>query len=40
VRDGRLAPVVGSRHPLAEGAQALRELEARESVGKPVLVVR
>jgi NADPH2:quinone reductase len=40
VRDGRLAPLVGSRHPLAEGAQALRELEARESVGKPVLVVR
>jgi NADPH2:quinone reductase len=40
VRDGRLAPLVGSRHPLAEGAQALRELEARESIGKPVLVVR
>ena len=40
VREGRLAPLVGSRHPLADGAQALRELEARESVGKPVLVVR
>jgi NADPH2:quinone reductase len=40
VREGRLAPLVGSRHALADGAQALRELDARESVGKPVLVVR
>jgi NADPH:quinone reductase len=33
-------PLIGSRHPLADGAQALRELEARESVGKPVLLAR
>lgn len=39
VRQGRLAPLIGSRHPLEDGAEALRELESRESVGKPVLVV-
>lgn len=40
VRAGKLNPMVGSRHALAEGAQALRELEARESIGKPVLLAR
>ncbi|TMK41807.1 MAG: NADPH:quinone oxidoreductase family protein [Actinobacteria bacterium] len=39
-REGRLAPIVGSTYPLAEGAQALRELAERRAVGKPVIRVR
>lgn len=40
VRAGAIDPVIGSRYSLAEGAQALRELDARESIGKPVLLAR
>lgn len=38
--EGRLDPVIGARYPLADGAQALRDLEARRAVGKLVLEVR
>ncbi|MFP2911996.1 NADPH:quinone oxidoreductase family protein [Pyxidicoccus sp. 3LFB2] len=37
---GVLEPVVGSVFPLEQGAQALRELEARRATGKVVLRVR
>ncbi|HZI16232.1 MAG TPA: NADPH:quinone oxidoreductase family protein [Myxococcus sp.] len=37
---GILQPVVGSVFPLEQGAQALRELEARRATGKVVLRVR
>jgi NADPH2:quinone reductase len=37
---GILEPVVGSIFPLEQGAQALRELEARRATGKVVLRVR
>jgi NADPH2:quinone reductase len=37
---GRLDPLIGSRRPLAEGAETLGEMAARESIGKPVLLVR
>lgn len=39
VADGAIAPVVGRRYPLAEGAQALRDFAARRVTGKPVLLV-
>ena len=38
VREGRIAPVIGARFPLQEGAGALRALETRDAVGKLVLV--
>jgi NADPH2:quinone reductase len=34
----RLVPVVGRRFPLAEAAEAQRAIEARETMGKVVLV--
>jgi NADPH2:quinone reductase len=37
VADGRLRPVVGATYPLAEAAEAHRELLSRRSVGKLVL---
>jgi len=37
---GAIDPVVGERYPLERGADALRDLEARRAVGKPVIVVR
>jgi NADPH2:quinone reductase len=40
VADGSLDPLIGSRRPLAEGAETLREIVARESIGKPVLLAR
>jgi NADPH2:quinone reductase len=40
VERGQLDPVIGSIRPLIEGAEALRDLERREAVGKPVLRVR
>jgi NADPH:quinone reductase len=39
IADGAIAPVVGQRYPLAEGAQALRDFAARRVTGKPVLQV-
>ena len=36
---GAIAPVVGRRFPLAEGADAMRLLEGRGAVGKVVLDV-
>jgi len=38
VRDGRLAPVVDSVHPLADAAAAHRRIEARQHFGKVVLI--
>ena len=35
---GRLVPVVGRRFPLADAAGAHRAIEARDTVGKTVLV--
>jgi NADPH2:quinone reductase len=40
VAQGKLQPVVGSAYPLAAGADALRELESRTAVGKPVIRLR
>jgi NADPH2:quinone reductase len=37
---GAIDPVVGQRYPLAEGAQALRDLAERRALGKPVLIMR
>ena len=37
---GVLEPVVGSVFPREQGAQALRELEARKATGKVVLRMR
>jgi NADPH:quinone reductase len=39
-RTGAIAPVVGPRYPLEQGAQALHDLAERRAVGKPVLIVR
>lgn len=39
-REGLLRPVVGKSVELAEGARALKDLEARRVTGKPVLRVR
>lgn len=38
--EGIVAPVVGASYPLEDGAQALRDLEARRATGKLVLEVR
>jgi len=38
--DGLIDPVIGGRYPLADGAQALRDLDTRTATGKPVIVVR
>jgi NADPH2:quinone reductase len=40
VDEGVVRPLVGSRYPLADGASALRDLEARRATGKLVLRVR
>jgi NADPH2:quinone reductase len=40
VKRGQLQPIVGQTYPLADGAEALRDLAERRAVGKPVLVVR
>lgn len=40
VEAGSLSPLIGSRHRLEDGAEALRELESRESIGKPLLLTR
>ncbi|WP_254762549.1 alcohol dehydrogenase catalytic domain-containing protein [Natrinema marinum] len=37
VADGRLEPVVGEQYPLAETAAAVRDMEARDLVGKLVI---
>ena len=37
--DGHIRPVVGPVYPLAEGAQAYRDLETRTVVGKPVVTM-
>ena len=38
VADGKLNPLVSRTYPLAEGADALRAITAREVRGKVVLV--
>ena len=38
--DGMIAPVIGARVPLAQGAEALRIMERREALGKIVVDVR
>jgi NADPH2:quinone reductase len=38
--DGHITPLVSTTYPLAGGAQALRDLEARRATGKIVLHVR
>jgi NADPH2:quinone reductase len=38
--DGFITPLVSKRYPLAQGADALRDLEARRATGKIVLLVR
>jgi NADPH2:quinone reductase len=35
---GRLRPLIGQRLPLAEAAEAHRAIEARETIGKTLLV--
>ena len=35
---GRLVPVVGQRFPLSDAAAAHRAIEARETIGKVILV--
>jgi NADPH:quinone reductase-like Zn-dependent oxidoreductase len=40
VERGTLRPLVGSVHALPDGAAALREIESRAAIGKPVLRVR
>ena len=40
VDDGLVAPLVGARYPLEEGAAALRDLADRRPAGKVVLTVR
>ena len=39
VADGRIRPIVHERYPLAEAAQAHREMEASTHVGKLLLRV-
>ena len=39
VEDGRVRPVIQSRHPLADAADAHRELEASRHIGKVLLTV-
>jgi NADPH2:quinone reductase len=38
VRDGAITPVVGQTFPLADAARAHQAIEARETVGKTLLV--
>jgi len=38
--EGKLDPVVGSTHPLAEAAKAVTALDERRALGKVVLTVR
>jgi NADPH2:quinone reductase len=40
LRDGRVAPRIGSVHPLADAAAALAEIDERRATGKVVLAVR
>jgi NADPH2:quinone reductase len=40
LRDGRIAPSIGSVHPLSEAAAALTEIDERRATGKVVLAVR
>jgi NADPH2:quinone reductase len=40
LKEGQLRPLIGGRHSLERGADALRALEARRAVGKLVLVVK
>jgi NADPH:quinone reductase len=40
LRDGRIAPPVGSVHPLEDAAAALTEIDERRATGKVVLAVR
>jgi NADPH2:quinone reductase len=40
LRDGRIAPPIGSVHPLADAAAALAEIDERRATGKVVLAVR
>jgi len=37
--EGHVAPVIGARYPLEQGAEALRALEARRAVGNLVLTL-
>ena len=37
--EGRVAPVIGARYPLEQGAEALRAIEARRAVGNLVLTL-
>jgi NADPH2:quinone reductase len=37
--DDAIRPIVGTTHPLADGAHALREIDARQAIGKVVLTV-
>jgi NADPH2:quinone reductase len=39
VAGGHIRPVVGSIHPLEQGADALREIESRRAIGKVVIAV-
>jgi NADPH2:quinone reductase len=40
LRDGRIAPLIGSRYPLSDAAAALAEIDERRATGKVVLAVR
>ncbi|MET8896705.1 zinc-binding dehydrogenase [Streptomyces albogriseolus] len=40
VGSGRLTPVIGRTHPLADAAEAVRHVERGHALGKTVLVVR
>jgi len=40
VAAGRLTPLLGTRYPFENGVQALRDLAARQAVGKLVITVR
>ena len=37
--EGHVAPVIGARYPLEQGAEALRAIEARRAVGNLVLTL-